>query len=64
MDGSFGYVQAFTTDQFLTDGGMVTTAALEPMTAPADALNSGEGLRWLQPGEALKLSWSIAYQSA
>lgn len=33
MDGSFGYVQAFTTDQFLTDGGMVTTAALEPMTA-------------------------------
>ena len=21
------------------------------MTAPADALNTGEGLRWLEPGE-------------
>ncbi|QYF89343.1 aldose 1-epimerase family protein [Arthrobacter sp. PAMC25284] len=63
MDGSFGYVQAFTTDNFVTDGGMVTAVALEPMTAPADALNSGEGLRWLRPGEEWELSWSIAYQS-
>ena len=49
MDGSFGYIQAFTTPIFPTDDGLVTAVALEPMTAPADAFNSGEGLRWLSP---------------
>jgi aldose 1-epimerase len=34
------------------------------MTAPADALNSGEGLRWLAPGETWHLSWGIRYQRA
>lgn len=61
MDASFGYVQAFTTTEFTTDGGMVTAVALEPMTAPADAFNSGHGLRWLEPGEAWEASWGIRY---
>jgi aldose 1-epimerase len=51
MDASFGYVQAFTTSVLPSDGGTVTAMALEPMTAPANAFNSGEGLRWLAPGE-------------
>lgn len=62
MDASFGYVQAFTTAVFPTDGGPVTAVAVEPMTAPADALNSGEGLRWLAPGQTWHLSWGIRYQ--
>jgi aldose 1-epimerase len=62
MDASFGYVQAFTTNVFPSDGGLVTAVAVEPMTAPADALNSGEGLRWLAPGETWRLSWGIRYQ--
>ena len=62
MDASFGYVQAFTTRIFPTDGGPVTAVAVEPMTAPADAFNSGEGLRWLAPGETWNLSWGIRYQ--
>ena len=62
MDASFGYVQAFTTRIFPTDGGLVTAVAVEPMTAPADALNSGKGLRWLAPGETWRLSWGIRYQ--
>ena len=62
MDASFGYVQAFTTSVFPSDGGLVTAVAVEPMTAPADALNSGEGLRWLAPGETWHLSWGIRYQ--
>lgn len=61
MDASFGYVQAFTTKEFATDGGMVTAVAVEPMTAPADAFNSGEGLRWLEPGEVWEASWGIRY---
>ncbi|KHK97238.1 hypothetical protein LK09_12935 [Microbacterium mangrovi] len=35
--------------------------AVEPMTAPTDALNSGTGLRWLEPGEAWTLTWGIEY---
>ncbi|BCW72767.1 aldose 1-epimerase family protein [Arthrobacter sp. NicSoilB8] len=62
MDASFGYIQAFTTRVFPTDGGPVTAVAVEPMTAPADALNSGEGLRWLAPGETWRLSWGIRYR--
>jgi aldose 1-epimerase len=64
MDASFGYVQAFTTTDFATDGGMVTAVAVEPMTAPADAFNSGEGLRWLEPGEVWEASWGIRYRTA
>lgn len=61
MDASFGYVQAFTTKEFASAGGMVTAVAIEPMTAPADAFNSGEGLRWLEPGEVWEASWGIRY---
>jgi aldose 1-epimerase len=38
--------------------------AVEPMTAPTDALNSGTGLRWLAPGEVLNLAWGIEYTGA
>jgi aldose 1-epimerase len=62
MDASFGYIQAFTTRIFPTDEGPVTAVAVEPMTAPADAFNSGEGLRWLAPGETWHLSWGIRYR--
>ena len=43
----FDYVQVFTTDRY---PGQPVAVAVEPMTAPADALNSGQGLRWLDPG--------------
>jgi len=33
---------------------------LEPMTAPTDALVSGEGLRWAAPGEAFAARFAIA----
>ncbi len=29
------------------------------MTAPANALNSGEGLRWLEPDETWTGTWGI-----
>lgn len=62
MDASFGYVQAFTTKRFPTENGMVTAVAVEPMTAPPDAFNSGEGLRWLGPAQAWQLQWSIHFR--
>ncbi|MCC3282292.1 aldose 1-epimerase family protein [Arthrobacter caoxuetaonis] len=53
---SYGYVHVFVTDQF---PGRSCAVALEPMTAPANAFNSGEGLRWLEPGSAFSAEWGI-----
>lgn len=52
----FGYVHVFVTDKL---PGRACAVALEPMTAPANALNSGEGLRWLEPGTAFAAEWGI-----
>ena len=57
----FDYVQVFTTDRY---PGQPLAVAVEPMTAPADALNSGQGLRWLAPGESWELHWGIAFETA
>ncbi|MCS5732674.1 aldose 1-epimerase family protein [Herbiconiux daphne] len=60
-DENFGFVQVFTPTNFQAPGGPRRAVAIEPMTAPANALNSGEGLRWLRPGESWRLSWGIRY---
>ena len=38
--------------------------AIEPMTAPPDALNSGDGLRWLSPGDTWEARWGIQYEDS
>lgn len=53
----FDWTQVFTTDRF---PGHPLAVAIEPMTAPADALNSGAGLRWLAPGESWTLEWGVS----
>jgi aldose 1-epimerase len=58
-DPDFGYVQVYTNSKFSGLSGVEEAVAVEPMTAPADALNSGDGLRWLTPGESWTLSWGI-----
>jgi len=58
-DDDFGYVQVFTHRKFATKQPGEVALAVEPMTAPANALNSGEGLRWLAPGESWTASWGI-----
>ena len=57
----FGYVHVFLTGQF---PGRTRAAAVEPMTAPANALNSGEGLRWLEPGAEFSAEWGIRPEPA
>lgn len=56
----FDYVQIFTTDRY---PGRPLALAVEPMTAPADALNSGQGLRRLAPGETWELHWGLAFDT-
>lgn len=57
-DDEFAYVQVFTTEDY---PGETKAIAVEPMTAPADAFNSGKGLRWLDPGEQWEVSWGIRF---
>ena len=39
--------------------GRAKAVAIEPMTGPANAFNSGDGLRWLGPGEQFTMRWGI-----
>lgn len=57
-DDEFAYVQVFTTESY---PGESKAIAVEPMTAPADAFNSGKGVRWLDPGEQWEISWGIRF---
>jgi aldose 1-epimerase len=61
QDDDWGYLQVFTTPIYPGAAGPKTAIAIEPMTAPPDALNSGLGLRWLEPGELWEGSWGLRY---
>ena len=61
QNADWGYVQVFTTQIFPKAGERVAAVAVEPMTAPPDALNSGQGLIWLEPGERWEGSWGLVY---
>lgn len=58
-DPDFGWVQVFTPGDL---NGRGRAVAVEPMTCPADALNSGTGLITLEPGETWSASWGVAVQ--
>ncbi|MET3921320.1 aldose 1-epimerase family protein [Arthrobacter sp. UYEF20] len=57
QDANCGYVHVFITTEF---PGRAKAVAIEPMTGPANAFNSGDGLRWLAPGEEFAISWGIS----
>ena len=61
QDQNFPYVQIFTTRAFPRGTNFVTAIAMEPMTAPANAFNSGQSLKWLNPGETWQAAWGIRY---
>lgn len=54
----FDYLQVYTTPTY---PGQTLAVAIEPMTAPADALNSGLGIRRLAPDETWTLHWGITF---
>lgn len=56
-DDEFAFVQVFTNRKFPNADRLAI--AVEPMTAPANALNSGLGLRHLGPGETWTVSWGL-----
>lgn len=66
-DAAFGWCQAYTPRDFPrpdAEGGTGLAVALEPMTAAPDALNSGDGLIWLDPDAEWQGSWGVRYEGA
>lgn len=61
QDASFGWVQFFTNRSY---PGHDVALACEPMTAPADAFNSGEGLRWIEPEDTITATWGVRFTPA
>ena len=61
QDENHGWIQVFTTREFPSATGPRLAVAIEPMTAPVNALNSGLDLRWVEPGETWKVNWGIQY---
>jgi aldose 1-epimerase len=55
-DPAFRWVQVYTPNDFLGRGRAV---AIEPMTCPPDALNSGVDLITIAPGEAWSARWGL-----
>jgi aldose 1-epimerase len=60
-DESVGYVQVYTSRTLPTETISGVAIAIEPMTAPTNALNSGDGLKWLEPGESWSVQWGYRH---
>lgn len=58
QDETCRYVHVFVSTQY---PGRSRAVAVEPMTGPANAFNSGDGLRWLSPGGSFTIEWGIDY---
>lgn len=58
-DPAFGWLQVYTPRDHPRSAGPGLAVALEPMTAPPDALNSRLGLAHLAPGAEWSASWGI-----
>jgi aldose 1-epimerase len=56
---AFPWAQVFTGDTLAEPQRRTSGVAVEPMTCPADALNSGTGLLSLKPGAECSASWGI-----
>jgi aldose 1-epimerase len=60
-DEHFGYVQVFTSRVLATETLSGVAIAIEPMTAPTNALNSGVGLNWLESGASWTVRWGYRH---
>jgi aldose 1-epimerase len=63
QDKTFKYLMVYTNRALDSTTGSISAIALEPQTAPPNALNSGEDLIWLAPGQTAAASWGIKVTS-
>ncbi|NED94002.1 hypothetical protein G1H11_01570 [Phytoactinopolyspora alkaliphila] len=60
QDEAWPFVLLYTADNVRPEEGVRRSLAVEPMTAPADAFNSGDHLIVLEPGGAFEGTWGIS----
>ena len=60
-DEAYGWVQVFTGDT-LPAAARRRGLAVEPVTCPPDAFNSGVGLLRLEPGQSHTATWGLSLQ--
>lgn len=53
------WLMVYTTEQFNWADGRTKAVAIEPQTCAADAFNSGQGLKILEPGENFEYRWGV-----
>lgn len=56
---AYPWLQVFTGDSLPLDVRRTSGIAVEPMTCPPDAFNSGDGLLVLEPGQEFSAPWGI-----
>lgn len=59
LDREFDFVQVYSGDNLPDPAARRRGLAIEPMTCPANAFNSGEGLIALGPGEEWAATWAV-----
>ena len=59
QDEIFKHLVIYTTDEFDSEAGRISAAAIEPSTSPVNAFNSKEDLIWLEPNQTSSGSWGI-----
>ena len=64
QDEALPYTQLFTKRDFPWAEPGMHGIGIEPQTAPANALQSGTDLAWLEPGESWTAHWGISYHPA
>ncbi len=60
MDRAYGFLMLFTGDALPDEAARRRGLAVEPMTCPPNALQSGEGLVVIEPGETFTSAWGIS----
>ena len=63
-DDAFRFLQVYTHRSFATLPEGSVAIAIEPMTAPTDAFNSGLGVKRLAPHETWTVDWGVTYAPA
>ncbi|MGO1173596.1 MAG: hypothetical protein ACTMKU_04765, partial [Actinomycetaceae bacterium] len=58
-DAEFRYTQLWVAPALDTDDGPREAIAVEPMTAPPNALRTGTGVTWVGPGSSWSAAWLI-----
>lgn len=55
----FRWTQIYVTNELPSDSGGRTAVAVEPMTAPPNALRTGQDIFWIEPGSRWMGEWGI-----